>query len=460
MKVTQEKLPASQIGLEIEISSETSKNTYEKVVQNLARSTNIPGFRKGKVPRQVLLQRLGQQRIKATALEEIIQKSLEEAIEQESIESLGNLKLSSNFEELLDQYKPGEPLTFSATVDVPPSVALGQYQDFSIKAEETLYDPQELEDFLEQRRVQQATLVPVEERSAQMGDIAVVDYQGRFEADKDDPEKVISGVQGKDFQVEMSEGRFVKGMVEGIVGMNPEETKEISVTFPEDYQREDLAGQTVIFTITLKELKTKELPELDDDFAEEVSEFETMAEFRESLADQFREKAANATKNSIHEAIIGELVKHNSVDLPEIMIDKEIDTILTQTVMQMQQMGVDPRQLFTAENIPRMRQNARPEAVQRLTQLLIIKEIAKVESITPEAATIEIKIKEIKEQLSNQEIDEDKLQKMVEEDVLAEKTLNWLQEKTTVELVPQGSLNKSETEEAEVIEAEVKTEEE
>ncbi|MGK7916423.1 MAG: trigger factor [Prochloraceae cyanobacterium] len=449
MKITQEKLPASQIGLEIEISAETSQKTYEKVVQNLARTVNVPGFRKGKVPRQILVQRLGSQRIKAAALEEIIQKTLEEAVKQESIDSLGNYQLRSNFDELLAQYKPGETLTFSASVDVPPTVELGEeYKNLSVKAEETTYDPTEVDKFLEQRRQEQATLVPVEERPAQMGDVVVVDYQGRSPAAEGEEGEEISGTQAKDFQVELEEGRFIEGMVEGIVGMRPEETKKVAVTFPEDYPREDLANQPAIFTISLKEIKEKELPELDDDFAQEASEFETMAQFRESLETQFQEKAEKETKNSINEAIIKQLVQVASLELPETMIKEEVDAMLTQTAMQMQQMGIDVNQLFTAESVPQMRERSRPEAIVRLKQDRILKEIGKRESLEVESEAIEAKITEIQEQLSDQQLDLDRLQTLVQEDLLKEKTLDWLRERANVELVPKGTLSESQDEQA------------
>ena len=453
MKVTQEKLPASQIGLEIEISAENSQNTYEKVVRNLAHSTNIPGFRKGKVPRQILIQRLGSQRIKATVLEELIQDSLKQAVEQESIESLGNYKLRSNFDELIQQYKPGEPLTFSASVDVPPTPELGDYQSLKVKAEETAYDPSQVDDFLEQRRAEQGTLVPVEDRPAKMGDVAVVDYQGRFAAGEGEESEEIPGTQATDFQMELAEGKFVEGMVEGMVGMKPEETKEISVTFPEDYAKEDLAGKAVVFTITLKELKEKELPDLDDDFAEEVSEFETLAELRESLENQFQEKAAQETKNSIHEAIIAQLTEQSSVDLPETMIQQEVDMLIAQTAMQLERLGIDINKLLNAETVPQMRERSRPEAIERLEKSLILAEIAKRESIELEPEAVEAKVKEMSAQLADREFDMERLRTVVEEDLLEEKTLNWLQEKATVELVPKGSLDESEAEETEEEEA-------
>ena len=457
MKVTQEKLPDSQIGLEIEIPAETSKKAYEKMVNNLARTANIPGFRKGKVPRPILIQRLGTRYLKAATLEELVQASLKEAVEQESIESIGNYTLRSNFEELVGEFTPGKPLTFSAAVDVPPTVELGDYKSISVKAEETVYDPKQVEDWLKERQEQQATLVPVEDRGAQMGDVAIVDYKGREASESgEEAGEAIPGVEGTNFRVDLEEGRFIEGMVEGIVGMKPDETKDLSLTFPEDYPREDLAGKPVIFNIALKELKAKELPELDDDFAEEISEYETMAELRESLEKQFTESAEKATKNSIHDAIIAELANVCTADLPDTLVQEEVTRVLTQTAMQMEQMGMDLRQLFTQENLPKLRENARPEAVERLKQTMILQEIAKVEAITLEESAIAQRSQEIKEQLSGQDVDPDKLREVVEEQLLTEATLNWLQEQVTVELVPEGTL-KSEPEVSDETDTEAET---
>lgn len=448
MKVTQEKLPASQIGLEIEISAEASKKAYESVVRELSRTTNLPGFRKGKIPRKILIQRLGPTRIKAAALENVIQSSLEEAMEQESIQVLGNQELRSSFEELLAQFKPGEPISFSVSVDVPPSAEIGEeYKNLSVKAEETTYSPEQVDDFIEQRRKERATLVPVEDRAAQMGDVVVVDYAGKYPEGVEGKEAgaEIPNTVAQDFEVELEEGRFIPGMVEGIAGMSVQETKDLNLTFPEDYPNEELAGMGVIFTITLKEIKEKELPELDDDFAQEVSEFETMEQLRESLESQFKEKAEKDTTKSIHSALIEQLGEKlgDNLEIPETMVKEEVDAMLTQTAMQMQQMGVDFRQLFTQENLPQMRERSRPEAIARLKQKLILSEIGKKESLEAEEAEITAKMTEIKEQLADQEIDVDRLRKMVTEDLREEKTLNWLQEQANVELVPKGSLKEA-----------------
>lgn len=456
MKVTQEKLPASQVGLEIEISAETSKKTYEKVIQNLARSAQIPGFRPGKVPRPILIQRMGQARIKSAAVEEMIQSALDEAIKQENIESLGNLKLVSSFEELVAKYQPGEPLSFSASVDVPPTVELGDYQKLEVAAEETPYDPEELEKWLSEKQEEKAILVPVEDRPAQLGDVAIIDYQGKSLTEDGEVGEVIQGVQGTDFRVDLIEGRFIEGMIEGIAGMTPEETKDVTLTFPEDYPREDLADKPVIFTITLKEVKAKELPELDDDFAQEVSEFETFAELKESLEKRYKEQAETATKNSIHGALTKALVEISTADLPETLIERQVNQMLTQTAMQMEQMGLDIRKMFSAEIVPRMRAEIRPEAIERLTQALVLQKIAEVEGITAQSEEIEARIQEISEQLVGQDVDPDRLQEVIAEEIVTQKTLDWLQEKANITLVAKGSLDPeaSETISAEIAEME------
>lgn len=447
MKVTQEQLPQSQLGLEIEIPAETTKKAYEQVVQNLARTANIPGFRKGKVPRQVLLQRLGAQRIKEAALEDLVQDGLRQAIEQESIEALGNYKLISTYEELIRRFEPGVPLTFSASVDVPPTVNLGDYKGLSVKAEETQPEPDAVDKFLEARRTEQATLIPVESRPAQLGDVAVVDYAGKFTGEGEESTE-IPGAQASDFQIELGEGRFLEDIVQGIVGMNPGETKEVPVKFPDDYPREDLAGKSGVFTVTLNELKEKELPELDDDFAQEISEKETLAELRQFLEDQFREKAEQETKTSKENALLEALLDKVEADLPESMIDREVQTILTQTAMQMESYGMDIRKLFNADTLPQFRERSRPDAIVRLKQSLGLQEVAKRESLTTAPEEIEAKVKEVMEQLSGQNPDPDRVREVVESDLVKEKALQWLEEHATIELVPKGTLTKEDETEA------------
>jgi trigger factor len=264
---------------------------------------------------------------------------------------------------------------------------------------------------------------------------------------------LISGVQGEDFEMELVTDKFIPGFVDGIVGMNLEETKSITLTFPEDYPREDLQGKEVIFTITLKELKEKELPPLDDEFAQEISDFPTMDELKASLEEQYREQAEQETKNACHMAILAELVEKHDIAIPESMIEEEVTQILTQTAMKIQQMGVDMKKFFTPDAIPALRENARPDAIKQIKERLIIQAIAQKESITPTTEAIDNRIAEVKTQLQGENIDEDRLKKMIIEELVTENTLNCLQEKAIVELVPKGSLSEPTTD----VEAEVET---
>ncbi|HTL88289.1 MAG TPA: trigger factor [Leptolyngbya sp.] len=465
MKVTQEKLPASQIGLEIEITPEMSQKTYDRVLQDFTRSLNVPGFRKGKVPRQVLIQRFGMARIKAAVIEELVDAGLKDALKQEEINALGNFQLRSSFDELIASYKPGEALTFSASVDVSPEVTLKQYKDFTVQAEEVKPDPEKVDSVIESYRTQMATMIPIEDRPAQKGDVAVVDYKGRYMPVGEDAEETdVPGGTASDFQLELEDGRFIEGFIDGIIGMNPGETKEISVTFPEDYPQEQLSGRPAKFDITVKELKGKELPEVDDDFAKEASddEFETIAEMRASLEKRFSEEAEQQTKSNKEEALLSELLNQVEADLPETMIEREVEYMVTQTAMQLQQQGIDIKQLLNKDTIPMLKQRSRPDAIERIKRTLALGEVAKRESLKVEEDELNTKVQELLTELEGRDIDMARLTSAVEEDLLKEKIMDWLIANSTIELVPEGTLKKDEPEddeiddlEAEAVEVEV-----
>ena len=444
MKVTQENLPDSQVGLEIEVPAELTKQSYEKVLRDYMKSANIPGFRKGKVPRQILIQRIGTLQLKAAALEDMLQKVIDQAVKQEEIDALGNYQLRSDFEKLLGDYSPGEPLTISASVDVPPRVTLGEYRGLSVKAEEIKVEEGRVEETLESYRDNLATLVPIEDRAAQAGDVAVVDFVGKATNEAGELEE-FEGGSAEDFQVEIKEGRFIPGFVEGIIGMALDETKEVEVAFPEDYPQAELAGKPATFSITLKELKEKELPDIDDDFAEEVSEFETLEELRQSLEERYQTEATNATDSNIEEALLDELVKHVEAEIPDTMVKREVDFIVTQTAMQLSRQGIDLSKFLTKDLVEGMRSNARPEAIGRLRRTLALGEIAKLEEISVEEAEAKARAEEMMAEVEDpSQVDPERLDQVVNEDLLKEKILTWLKENSTVEMVPEGTLKPDE----------------
>jgi trigger factor len=451
MKVTQEKLEKSQIGLEIEITAEISKQKYEQVVKQLSGTVNIPGFRKGKVPRQILLQRLGTTRIKASVLEELIPEVVEQAVKQEAINAIGQPRLLSSFDDLINNYEPGKPLVVSAAVDVQPEINLKQYTGFQVKAEEIKYDPTRVDKVLDQERQKMATLIPVEGRAAQLGDVAVVDFKGVIAQAEGEDEATeptpIPGGEATDFQVELQEDKFIPGFVSGMVGMNPGETREISAQFPDPYANEELAGKPALFTVTLKEIKEKELPELNDDFAQEVSDFETLAELRASLEERYQKEAADQTKANQQEALLAELINYVEIDLPETLINQEVDAMLTQTAMKLSEQGLDVRQLFTQDIVNQLRERSEPEAIERLKRSLAIEEIGKRESIQVTTEEVSAKVKELLELYADENIDPVRLQSLVEAQLANEKITDWLVANSSIELVPEGSLSKEEAEE-------------
>jgi trigger factor len=442
MKVTQEKLEQSRIGLEIEVTGDQTTKYYEQAIKKLTTSANIPGFRKGKIPRQVILQRMGQAQIKAMALEALLEPAINDAIKQESVPAIGNYQISSSFDDLLVSFVPGQTLTFSATVDVPPSVTLGTYTGLAVKAEEITYDAAQVADFIEKQRDEKATIIPVVGRAAQLDDIAVVDYNGKL-ADGTE----ISGAQADDFDIELSEGKFITDLVNGIVGMSIGDTRNVNVTFPADYAREDLAAQVAIFHVVLKDLKAKELPSLDDDFAKEASDFDTLVEYQESIATRFQEQAQKSTDQNIMNAIETALIDIADVDLPETMLERETMNILNQMANQFSQYGMDVNKLFTRETIPKMKENCRPDAINNLKQQLAIAEIAQKESIVVSDEAIVTRMSEILPQLAGQDIDENRLRSFITEDLQKEQTLAWLKDNAKVELVPEGSLKPADDEE-------------
>ena len=437
MKVTQEKLPQSQVQLEIEVPGEKSQQIHEKVVKSLIQNVKLPGFRQGKIPQKVLLQRLGESKIKANTLEQLLQDSLRDAILQEKIVPIGEYELGSSMDELLASFTPGQPLVFTVKFDVPPEVAIAEYKGLKVKVEELKVEDSDVDEFLEEKRREHAPLVPIEDRPAQMTDVVIIDYIGYLEGETDP----LPGGEAQDFQLEMEDGKFIDEFIAGVVGMETGITKEFPVNFPEDYPREDLAGKIVNFTITLKEIKAKELPELDDDFAKDFSDYETIAELRAMVQERYEEQALKDMEAAKQQAVLKEIAGIVTVDLPESMILDETNMLLNRAISQLSQMGMDARTFMNEEILEQMRQRSRPDAITNLQQTLGLIEVAKLESLMPTDTEISEVAKEYASQMKGQKVDLQRLQQFVQEDLTKDKALKWLVEQAEIELVPEGTLD-------------------
>ena len=439
LKVKTSSLPGSRLALEVGVPAGRCKASYEAAVDRLSRSVRLPGFRKGRVPKPVLLQQIGPLRVKASALEDLVDSVLRDAVEQEKVEVLGQPSLSGNFEELLEKFDPAKELVVTLEMDVAPTPTLKSTKGLSAEAESVAYDPARVDELLDQSRRQLATLVPVSDRAAAMGDVAVVSFSGVFGDDK----SAIEGGSANGLDVELEEGRMISGFVEGVVGMKPGDKKDVDCQFPDDYPEETCRGRKALFSISLDELKGRELPALDDAFAQQASDKKTLSELREDLESRLKQDAEQRQKNNRHEALLKALVDQLEVELPESLIKEEINSLLQETAAQMAQQGMDVKKLFTPETVQNLAQASRGEATERLQRSLALKALAKAEGISVADKDLEAKIKEVSAGFSDtNKIDPQRLRDAVAEDLLRETLLSWLEENAKLTMVDPASEDK------------------
>lgn len=436
LKVTATPRPGSRVALEVAIPGSRSRASYEAAVEKLSRSVRLPGFRKGKVPRPVLLQQIGPLRIRATALEELVDGACRDALELEKVAALSRPELSEGFELVLERFEPGSDLTITVELDVEPTPSLKQTKGLKAEAEAVAYDPARVDELIEQSRKQLATLVPVEDRPAQIGDVAVLSFRGVYA----DSGEAIEGGSSDASEVELEEGRMIPGFVEGVIGMAVGDTRTVECQFPESYPQEEAAGRSASFEITLKDLKTRELPALDDAFAQQASDKQTLAELRDDLEGRLKEDAERRARAARHDALLEALVEQLEVELPETLIQQEVRTLIEQTAGQIAQQGMDVKKLFTPDLVRSLMDTSRPEAEQRLRRSLALQALAAAEAIEVAAEELEVKVKEVSRSLSKEgRVDPERLRRVVSDDLLRDKLLAWLEENSTIsEKTPAG----------------------
>lgn len=446
MKVTQEKLPASQVALTIELPPSTIESTYERTLQKLAREVRIKGFRPGKVPRRVLVQQLGSSVIKATALETLLGDYVGQALKQEEIKALGNYDIKPSFDELVGEFQVDQPLKFTAIVDVYPTITLDTYTGLTVQAEDSPYDPNRVDETLAEYQKKLSTLVPVDDRAAALGDVAVLDYEGFLDLPEDAPEDAtpepIEGAKATDSQVDLEQDNFIPGFVDGILGMQPGETKTVQAKFPEGYAREDLSGRSATFQITLKELKIRELHPLTDDFAQTISDYETLDDLRAGLEKRFQQEAEDTLVQHKTEAWLEKLGTLVSGELPESLIRQETNYMINQMAMRLEEQGINVKALLNNTALERIREEVRPNAITQLKQKLAVGEVARQENLTVDPDALSVRISNLLSGMpKNQSVDVARLRAIVEEEMLQAITLDWIFEHNTTELVEPGTLS-------------------
>ncbi|MEB3352217.1 MAG: trigger factor [Cyanobacteriota bacterium] len=421
--------PGSRLAIAVSVPAGRCRASYDAAVEKLSRSVRLPGFRKGKVPRPVLLQQIGPLRIRATALEELVDGAFRDAMEQESIPAIGRPELTEAFEAVLERFEPGSELSFTLELDVQPTPSLRTTRGLRAEAEPVAFDPARIDELLDQSRRQLAALVPVEGRPAASGDVAQVSFSGSF----DDTGAAIEGGSSDGMEVELEEGRMIPGFVEGIVGMAVGESRTVSCTFPASYPSAEAAGRAATFAITLLDLKSRELPALDDAFAQQASDKQTLAELRQELETRLRDDSERRAKAARQDALVNALVEQLEVELPETLIQQETRQLLEQSAAQIAEQGMDVRKLFTADLVRSLMETSRPEAERSLRRRLALQALAAAEAIAVAPEDLEARLREIRGGLSDSSrIDPERLRQAVADDLLQEALFTWLEANCTV----------------------------
>ncbi len=443
LKVTTSSKPNSRIAVEVEVPADRCKNSYDEALSKLSRSISIPGFRKGKVPKAVVIQQLGVKRIQASALESLLQKVWTETLDQEGIEPLCEPELEDGFETILENFNPEKILILKLETDITPIPTLKKSSGLTAEVENLIFDPKKVDELIEQSRAQLATKVPVSNRAAKKGDIALVSFQGNFSDDGSE----IEGGRADSIEIELEEGRMIPGFIEGVIGMNINDEKTLKCEFPKDYHQEDAKGRKAEFKVSLEDLKIKELPELNDDFAKQASDKENMTDLRADLEMRLKEDTDRKQEKNRQDSLLDALVKELEVELPKSLIDQEVRVIVEQTAQNFAQQGIDVKSMFTPELVKSLMESSKGEAEKKLRQKLALNALAKSEKIEVSQKEINSKLKEVQADMKlskEKNIDEDRLKEAINDDLLQEKLFAWLEENNTIlEKAPEKDQEKS-----------------
>jgi trigger factor len=439
MKVTVEKLPASQVSFEIEVEGAKSQAIYDRTLKQLSQSINVPGFRKGKAPRELMLRQIGKEKLKANVLEELIQTTLTEVVKTYTdIQAIGSFDLGTSLEDLFTKFTVGAPIQFTAAIDVHPVIHLNQYQNLSVQAEQVDPDLTQVDKTLHEYQVKRATVVPVE-RAIEMEDLVTIDFRIL-----DTAGELIKDANETDFQITMNKDDFLPEVIENLVGMNLGETKEIAVTLPDNFFVEEFKSQPANFIATVTDLKYRELPALDDEFAKAISAKETISELRTYLEERIIEDATTAAETNINKALINAVVEQMvEIQLPATMIDRESERLVQQQIEWLTQTPEGEKlakQIVNKEFVQDLIVSNQPEAIDRIKKSLAIAEIARREEITaPRLEAIDAATK-LYQEIDDKSVDFELIKQVSEDEIIVTKVMEWLKANSSIEIVPAGTL--------------------
>jgi trigger factor len=402
MSLQVEKLEKNMAKLTIEASAEDFEAALEKAYQKNKNKINVQGFRKGKAPRAIIEKMYGASIFYEDAANELIP----EAYEKAAVES--GLDIVSRPDIDVVQVEKGKSFIFTAEVALKPEVTLGTYKGIEVEKKAVEVTEEEVMAKIDKEREQNSRTITVDSRPVQDGDIAVIDFEGFVDG------VAFEGGKGENYSLTIGSHSFIDTFEEQLIGKAIGEEVEVNVTFPEEYQAKELAGKPALFKVTVKELKVKELPELDDDFAQDVSEFDTLDEYKENIKATIKESKEKELKTAKENEVVDKIIEGATMDIPEPMINAQVNQMAEDFAQRMQYQGLSLEQYFqfTGMDAKKFMETLRPQALKRIQSRLVLEAVAKAENIEVSEEDME---KELTEMASMYQMEVDKLKELIGE---------------------------------------------
>ena len=380
-----EKKEKSTVELTIQVEADAFEAAVQKAYEKERKNIGVPGFRKGKAPRKIIEGMYGSGVFYEDAINDLYPEAYAQAIEQEKLDAVAWPKV-----EIVDVGKEG--LTFKALVTVRPEVKLGEYKGLTAEKAEVAISDEDVDNELKPF-INRATRMVTVERAAETGDTVVIDFEGFLDG------KPFDGGKAEGHSLELGSGSFVPGFEEQLVGAKAGDEKELNITFPEDYHAE-LAGKAVVFKVKVHEVKAKELPEVDDEFAKDVSEFDTLADFKKDLGEKLKERRETQNQRDFEAALMEQVMDNMEVEIPDAMVEYEADNLVNDMAQRIQAQGIpfDQYLAMTGMTMDIMREQAKAAALERVRRELALGAIVAAENITISDEELEEEYKRLAEQ--------------------------------------------------------------
>ncbi len=420
MSVQVEKLEGSMAKLTITVEPDVFEKAVESAYQKNKGRINIQGFRKGKAPRKMIEKIYGPEVFYEDAANICIPDEYEKAYDECGEEIVSQPKIE------VVSMGNGEPFVFTATVALRPPVTLGEYKGVKIDAIDVTVTDADVEDALKAEQEKQARKIDVTDRAVKAGDDTIIDFEGFVDG------VAFEGGKGTDYPLTIGSGRFIPGFEDALIGAEIGVETDVNVTFPEDYQAKELAGKAAVFKCTVKSISEKELPELNDEFASDVSKFDTLKEYKESIKADLEAKKLSDAKSAKQDAVLDKIIEASKVDIPDAMLESEQKTMVNEFAQRMQGQGLTFEQYlqFSGMTMEKFMDQVKPQALSRIQSRLVLEEIAKAENITVTEEDYESELKTMAEAYA---LELDKVKSMVseegrkqiEKDILVKKALEF-----------------------------------